>query len=83
MSKITIYSTTTCGYCRMLKGYLQSKHITYDEKIADLDPKLGMELYEKSGQLGVPFTIIQNDDGSEEKILGFDRYKIDTALGLA
>lgn len=83
MSKITIYSTTTCGFCKMLKSYLQSKDISYEEKQADLNPKLAEELYEKSGQLGVPFTIIQKDDGSEEKILGFDRPKIDAVLGLS
>lgn len=83
MSKITIYSTATCGYCRMLKSYLQSKSIAYEEKHADQDQKLAEELYEKSGQLGVPFTIIENDDGTEQKILGFDRATIDHVLGIA
>lgn len=67
----------------MLKSYLQSKNIAYEEKHADQDQKLAEELLEKSGQLGVPFTIIQKDDGTEEKILGFDRPKIDLVLGLA
>ena len=83
MSKITIYSTATCGYCNMLKSYLQNRDITYEEKHADQDQKLAEELYEKSGQLGVPFTIIEKDDGTEETILGFDRQKIDLALGIA
>lgn len=83
MSKITIYSTTTCGYCKMLKSYLQSKDIAYDEKLADLDQKYAQELYDQSGQLGVPFTIIEKEDGSVEGVLGFDRPKIDAALGLA
>jgi len=81
MTKITIYSTTTCGYCRSLKSYLQSKNIAYEEKLADRDQQLARELYEKSGQLGVPFTIIDND-GKEEKVLGFDRQRIDLALGI-
>jgi len=38
-------------------------------------------LYEKSGQLGVPFTIIEND-GKEVNIVGFDRQAIDAALGI-
>lgn len=67
----------------MLKGYLLSKSIEYEEKHADQDQNLARELYEKSGQLGVPFTIIQTDDGSEEKILGFDRHRIDSVLGLS
>ncbi len=83
MTRITIYSTATCAYCKMLKSYLQSKNIAYEEKHADQDQKLAEELLEKSGQLGVPFTIIQKDDGTEEKILGFDRPKIDLVLGLA
>ncbi len=82
MAKISIYSTATCGYCRMLKSYLQSKDIAYEEKMADEDPNLARELYEKSGQLGVPFTIIETDDGKEEKILGFDRPRIDEVLNL-
>lgn len=82
MSKITVYSTATCGYCKMLKSYLQSKDIKYDEKHADQDPAIGQELYERSGQLGVPFTIIEKDDGKEVAILGFDKPQIDSVLGL-
>lgn len=82
MKNITIYSTTTCGFCKMLKGYLSEKDIKFEEKHADHDQSIANELYEKSGQLGVPFTIITKDDGSEEKVLGFDRVKIDAALGL-
>lgn len=80
--KITIYSTATCGFCKMLKSYLSSKDIKYDVKMADEDQNLARELYEKSGQLGVPFTIIEKEDGTEESILGFDRQKIDDVLGL-
>lgn len=83
MSKITIYSTATCGYCKMLKSYLQSKNIAYEEKHVDQDQKLAQELYEESGQLGVPFTIIEKEDGTVEKVLGFDRNKIDSVLGIA
>lgn len=82
MNQITIYSTATCGFCRSLKSYLQSKGISYEEKHADQDQKLAEELYEKSGQLGVPFTIIEKSDGGIEKIVGFDRHKIDLALGI-
>lgn len=84
MSKqtITIYSTATCGFCRMLKSYLKSKNIAYEEKMADEDQNLARELYEKSGQLGVPFTIIEKADGDTVSILGFDRPKFDEVLGL-
>lgn len=79
---ITIYSTATCGFCKMLKSYLNDKGIKYDVKMADEDQNIARELYEKSGQLGVPFTVITDEKGTEEMILGFDRQKIDTVLGL-
>jgi glutaredoxin len=82
MKDITIYSTATCGFCKMLKSYLNDKGIAYKVKMADEDESIATELYEKSGQLGVPFTVITDEDGSEEKILGFDRQRIDSVLGL-
>lgn len=82
MKNITIYSTATCGFCKMLRSYLDSKDIKYDLKMADEDQKIAQELYEKSGQLGVPFTIITDEEGKEEAILGFDRQRVDAALGL-
>ena len=82
MSKITIYSTATCVYCKMLKDYLGKNNIAYEEKRADTDQKLVQELYEKSGQLGVPFTVIEQEDKTVVNVLGFDKPKIDMALGL-
>lgn len=82
MKSITIYSTETCGFCKMLKSYLHDKGIQFNEKKADEDQELARELYEKSGQLGVPFTIITGEDGKETAVLGFDRHKIDQALEL-
>lgn len=82
MPKITIYSTATCGYCRMLKGYLQSKEVKYNEKHADLDPKIAQELYDKSHQLGVPYTIIEDEGKDPVGILGFDKPQFDRVLGL-
>jgi len=79
---ITIYSTAACGFCKMLKSYLSSKNIEYEVKMADEDQEIAKELFEKSGQLGVPFTVITDDEGNEEKILGFDQAKINEALGL-
>ena len=82
MADITIYSTATCGFCRMLKGYLQQQKVDYKEKMADEDQAIAQELYQESGQLGVPFTIIKTDDGKEERILGFDKARFDEVLGL-
>lgn len=82
MKKITIYSTATCAYCKMLKSYLQSKDISYEEKHVDQDPALAQELVDKSHQMGVPFTLIEEDDQEPVAILGFDKPRVDQVLGL-
>ena len=44
MAKITIYSTPTCGFCRMAKEYLASKSIPYAEIDVSTDPAKQKEL---------------------------------------
>ena len=82
LMKITIYSTATCGYCKMLKKYLDDKSIKYEVKMADEDEAIAKELYEKSHQFAVPFTQIEKDDKTTVDILGFDVPKINAVLGL-
>lgn len=82
MPKITIYSTANCAFCHAEKEYLKSKNIAYKDIMIDEDPAQATYLYEKFGAMGVPFTHILNDDGTEEKILGFDRRKLDTVLNI-
>jgi glutaredoxin 3 len=83
MKKITIYSTATCGYCKMLKSYLHSKGFPYEEKHIDQDRVFAQELLDKSQQMGVPFTIIEEDGQEPIAILGFDKSRLDQVLGLA
>lgn len=81
--QITVYSTTTCPYCKMLKDYLKEKNITYSEKLVDMDEAARTEMMASSGGfLGVPFTIIVKPDGGKETVLGFDKGKINSVLGI-
>ena len=81
--KIEIYTTTTCPYCKMEKDYLDSRGVKYENVFVDNDSKAAQEMLEKSGQLGVPFTVVTSDDGTEKSILGFDKEKLNQVLGLA
>lgn len=81
--QFTIYSTTTCPYCKMLKDYLDKNSIKYKEKLVDQDDTAREEMMGKSGgYLGVPFSVVVKDDGTEDNVLGFDKGKIDKLLGL-
>lgn len=83
MSKVTMYTTRTCPFCKMQKDYLTGKNIQFSEIMVDEKPEEAQKMIAISGQMGVPFTVIVKDNGEQVNILGFDRAKIDEALGLA
>lgn len=81
--KITIYSTTTCPYCKSLKDYLNEKNIAFQEKLIDQSDSSKKEMLEESdGFMGVPFLVIEKEN-VKEKIIGFDKNKINQVLGLS
>ncbi len=66
----------------MLKEYLKSKNVAYEEVLIDVDLEGAKESMDTCGSMGVPCTHIELEDGTEEKILGFDKPKFDQVLGL-
>lgn len=82
MARVTMYTTKTCPFCKMQKDYLNSKNISFSEILVDENPDEAQKMIEVSGQMGVPFTVIEKDDGQNENILGFDKARISKALGL-
>ncbi len=82
MAKVKIYSTTTCPYCKLAKAYLKEKGVEYEEVLLDQHPEEVQKSIDTCGSMGVPCIHITKDDGTEEKILGFDKPAINSALGL-
>ena len=81
--QVTVYSTTTCPYCKMLKDHLSQNNITFSEKLVDQDDSAREEMMKDSGGfLGVPFTVIVKDNGNKDTIIGFDKNKVNQVLGL-
>ena len=78
--KITIYSTKTCAYCNMLKRWLDEKSVKYTAYSIDENPIAAQNMVRISGQMSVPFSTVEYDDGQTVNILGFDRQKFDIAL---
>jgi len=67
----------------MLKDYLREKSLSFTEKLVDLDETAKTEMAASSGGfLGVPFISITKDDGTKETVVGFDKGKIDSILGI-
>ena len=82
MPTIKVYSTPTCVYCKMIKAYLDEKNVAYEDIDVSVNQAAGQEMVEKSGQMGVPVSIITTDDNKEEIIVGFDKDKISQLLGI-
>ena len=80
MQKITIYSTKTCPYCVMLKNWLDSKSVSYTNYNVDENPIAAQHMVNLSGQMGVPFSTIEHENGKVDMILGFDRERFEAAL---
>lgn len=81
--QVTVYTTTTCPYCKMLKTFLGEHNVSFSEKLVDQDDAAREEMMKESGGfLGVPYSIVTKEDGTKEKIIGFDKGKFMEALGI-
>lgn len=67
----------------MLKKWLDERSIGYTDYSVDENPFAAQVMVQQSGQMGVPFSTIEYEDGSMEKILGFDTRRFERALAHA
>lgn len=79
MKNVTIYTTSACVYCKMTKEFFAEHNIAYTEKNVATDQAAAQEMVDKSGQMGVPVTII-SDNGKDEVVVGFDEDRLSTLL---
>ena len=70
--KVTVFTTNTCAYCAMVKKYLDTKGVAYEVVNLDDNPEKQKEIYEKSGALTVPVTLVEKEDSTEEVVIGYN-----------
>ncbi|MDP3762648.1 MAG: glutaredoxin domain-containing protein [bacterium] len=75
--EVKIYTTPSCVYCRMTKQFFEKNNIKYQEFNVASDTQAREEMVQKSGQLGVPVTLV---DG--EIVVGFDQERLSKLLGV-
>ena len=80
MKKITVFTTNTCAYCAMVKKYLDGKGIKYNVVNLDEQPEKQAEVYAKSGALTVPVTLVENEDNTEQVVVGFNLPRLASVL---
>ena len=73
---LKIFSSDSCGYCRKLKAYLDSRNVPYDVIDVSESEDNYKRLVAVSGQTGIPVTLA--DNGSY--VIGFDIEKINRLI---
>jgi glutaredoxin len=64
----------------MVKQFLTSKGISYDEINLDNEPEKQKEAFELSGQLTVPITLITKADDSKQVVIGYNLAQLVPAI---
>ena len=77
MKNVTIYSTPSCHFCHAAKEFFKEHNIAYTEHDVASDMEQRKIMVDKSGQLGVPVIIVD-----DELTVGFDQGKLEKMLGL-
>jgi glutaredoxin-like YruB-family protein len=72
---VKVYTTTTCPWCVKVKDFLKEHKIGYEEINISTNEKARAEMFEKSGQFGVPVVEI-----GDNIIIGFNREALKKAL---
>jgi len=75
---VSVYSTPTCSYCKILKDYLHKRGIKFTDFNVATDLRKAEEMVYKSNQMGVPVV-----DFNGTIIVGFDKNKLDRLIAKA
>jgi len=74
--KVVIYSTPTCQWCAKTKEFFKANKVSFTNKDVSKSKKNADEMMKKSGQMGVPVTVV-----GDKVIVGYNESKLRKALG--
>jgi glutaredoxin 3 len=84
MSRVTVYTTEPCGYCRTAKALLQRRGIPFEEINLAKDSEGRAELVSKTGMMTFPQVLIDGVPlGGFQELAAADRAGRLTALRAA
>jgi glutaredoxin 3 len=74
MSKITVYTTEPCGYCRTAKALLSKRRVPYEEINLARDPEGRAQLVRLTGMMTFPQVVIAGEPlGGYQELVRADR----------
>ena len=76
MAKVTVYTASWCPWCHKVMDFLKDNGVEFEAKDVE-NREYAQESMEKSGQAGIPVTVIDN-----EVVVGFDVARLKQLLKL-
>jgi glutaredoxin 3 len=74
MSRVTIYTTEPCGFCRVAKSLLDKRNVSYSEVSLAKDPVGRTELVQLTGMMTFPQVVIDDSPiGGYQELVQLDR----------
>ena len=74
MSRVTVYTTEPCGFCRVAKSLLAKRDVPFDEINLAKDPSGRAELVRITGMMTFPQVVIDGEAiGGYQELVAADR----------
>ena len=74
LSRVTIYTTEPCGFCRVAKSLLAKRNVAFTEVNLAKDPEGRAELVRVTGMMTFPQVVIDGQSiGGYQELVAFDR----------
>jgi len=74
MTRVTIYTTEPCGFCRVAKSLLHKRNVPYSEISLAKDPAGRTELVQLTGMMTFPQVVIDDTPiGGYQELVVLDR----------
>ena len=74
MSRVTVYTTEPCGFCRVAKSLLDKRGVAYSEVSLAKDPVGRTELVQLTGMMTFPQVVIDDTPiGGYQELVQLDR----------
>ena len=72
---VIVFTTPTCSWCRVVKQHLKKHQVRFKEIDVSKDERAARDMVRRTGQQGVPVTLIGN-----RSIVGFNKQEINRLL---
>ncbi|NIM14492.1 MAG: NrdH-redoxin [Candidatus Aminicenantes bacterium] len=74
---VVVFTTPTCSWCRVVKQHLKKNNIRFKEIDITKDERAARDMVRRTGQQGVPVTLIRN-----RPVVGFKKEEINRLLDI-